>query len=138
LEEAQKHAAAAKQLRPTHITPRGQLAVIHAFNESYTQMEEELNEAEKVVPDDLSPYWNVARALIDNGKELSRVESYLKKYLDVRPEIGAPPHAYAHWQLGLLYEKLGRKSDAVAQLQKAVALKRDFEPAQKDLRRLRG
>ena len=138
LEEAQKHASAAKQLRPTHITPRSQLALIHAFNENYAEMEAELTEAEKVVPDDLSPYWSVARVLVDNGKELGRAETYIKKYLAARPEIGAPPHALAHWQLGLVYEKLGRKSDAIAQLEKSVALKRDFEPAQKDLKRLRG
>ena len=93
LEEAQKHAAAAKQLRPTHITPRSQLAVIHAFNESYAEMETEFNEAEKVVPDDLSPYWSAARVLVDNGKELGRAKTYIKKYLAARPEIGAPPHA---------------------------------------------
>ena len=44
-------------------------------------METELNEAEKVVPDDLSPYWSIARVLVDNGKEFDRAETYIKKYL---------------------------------------------------------
>ena len=49
----------------------------------------------------------------------------------------APLLAGAHWSLGLVYEKEGRKQDAIAELETSLRLKPDFEPAQKDLKRLK-
>jgi hypothetical protein len=43
----------------------------------------------------------------------------------------------AHRSLGLLYEKEGRKSDAISELQTALRLKPDFEAAKQDLKRLK-
>jgi hypothetical protein len=41
-----------------------------------------------------------------------------------------------HWSLGVVYEKQGRLIDAKKELQTAVRLKPDFQPAKQDLRRL--
>jgi hypothetical protein len=43
----------------------------------------------------------------------------------------------AHWRLGLILEKAGRKPEAVAELQTATLLDPKFEQAQKDLKRLK-
>ena len=44
----------------------------------------------------------------------------------------------AHWRLGLVLEKEGKKADAIAEVQTATRLDPKFEQAQKDLKRLRG
>lgn len=53
------------------------------------------------------------------------------------PEPVAPSFAIAHWRLGLILEKQGRKSEAIAEIEIATKLDKKFEPAQKDLKRLR-
>ena len=138
LDLARKHSLAAKQLNPQHITPYVLLAVSYAAGERWIEMEAALQESEKMIPDNLQPYYSAARVLLNTGKELQRAESYLRKYITQPPEAGAALHAHAHWSLGLLYEKMSRKPEAIAELEKSVRLQRDFEPAQKDLKRLRG
>ena len=53
------------------------------------------------------------------------------------PEGNTPPFWAAHWRLGLVVEKEGEKPEAVAEVQNAVNINPDFEPAKKDLKRLR-
>jgi tetratricopeptide (TPR) repeat protein len=138
LDLAEKHARLALQLNDQQIAPHMVLAASYAAAGRWTDVEAALADAERAIPDNPAPYFSAARILVDKGEELPRAESYLKKYLQQPPEAGAPPHSNAHWLLGLLYEKLGRKTDAISQLEKAVSLSRDFEPARKDLKRLRG
>jgi hypothetical protein len=71
--------------------------------------------------------------------ELPKAQSYLKKYFTEtrEPEAGAPLIAGAHWSLGLVYEKEGRQWDARNELETALRLKPDSEPAQRDLKRLK-
>jgi hypothetical protein len=52
--------------------------------------------------------------------------------------VGAPTHAHARWRLGLVLEKLGRKPEALAEVQRALELKPDLgDEAKKDLKRLK-
>jgi len=44
----------------------------------------------------------------------------------------------AHWRLGLILDKAGRKAEAVSELQIATKLDPKFEQAQKDLKRIKG
>jgi tetratricopeptide (TPR) repeat protein len=98
-----------------------------------------LSRAEAAIPDDLSPHYSAARGLLRDGSDVSKAEAYLQKYISQtkEPESGAPPLAAAHWSLGLAFEKEGRKSDARQELETALRLKPDFEPAKKDLKRLK-
>jgi len=77
--------------------------------------------------------------MLRDGADLSKAEACLKKYLDQtnEPEVGAPLIAGAHWSLGLVYEKEGRKADARSELETALRLRPDFEPARRDLKRLK-
>jgi tetratricopeptide (TPR) repeat protein len=60
-----------------------------------------------------------------------------KKAERMADEPGQPTWAHAHWRLGLVLEKSGRRADAVMELEQATRLKPDLEDAKKDLRRLR-
>jgi tetratricopeptide (TPR) repeat protein len=71
-----------------------------------------------------------------HGDALPRAEKYLRTYLSQPPEGNEPNAAAAHWRLGLVLEKEGHKDQAKQELQQAVTLEPDFEPAKKDLKRL--
>lgn len=96
-----------------------------------------LTKAETAIPDNLAPYLVAGRAMLEQGADLQTAEAYIRKYLGQPPEPGWPPLAGAHWSLGLLDEKRGDKTQARAELETALRLKPDFEPAKRDLKRLR-
>ncbi len=114
------------------------LAFALAAAERWAELDAALAEAEKSVPDDLSPYYQGGRALLVSGKDLPRAERYFRKYLTEQPEAGAPTLAHAHWRLGLVLEKEGRKQEAAAEVETALRLKPDLNEAKKDLKRLKG
>jgi tetratricopeptide (TPR) repeat protein len=84
-------------------------------------------------------YIYAARAMLRIGAELPKAESYLQKYISQtkEPEVNAPRLEGAHWSLGLVYEKEGRKADAIQELETALRIKPTFEPAKRDLKRLK-
>jgi tetratricopeptide (TPR) repeat protein len=133
---AEKEAATAKKIDADRVSAYSILAAVYAAQERWTEMEAVLAEAEKQIPDNLSPYLRVAGTLQNTGKDLPRAERYARKYLTQEPEPTASSHAVAHWRLGLVLEKEGRKSDAVQELRTATKLDPKFEQAQKDLKRL--
>jgi len=112
------------------------LAQIKTWNEKWNELDQVLSQAEKAVPDDFIYYFRAGRVLLATGKDNARAERYFRKYLSQEPEGGTPTLATAHWQLGLVLEKLGRKQDAVAELQIAVKMDPQLKPAKNDLKRL--
>jgi tetratricopeptide (TPR) repeat protein len=95
-------------------------------------------EAEKAVPDHLAPYYQAGRITFLQGPDYARSEKCFRKFLTQEPEPGPMTLPHAHWRLGLTLDKLGRRADAIAEMEQATRLKPDFEEAVKDLRRLRG
>jgi tetratricopeptide (TPR) repeat protein len=133
----EKIARDAQKLDPDRINAYSLLAGLFAFRERWQDLDAVLALAEKNVPDNLAPYYNAGRQLLSTGKDLPRAERYFRKYLTMEPEPTAPQHAHAHWRLGNVYEKMGRKAEAVKSLEVAVGLKPDLEDAKKDLKRLK-
>lgn len=134
---AEKEALAAKRIDPDRASPYVVAAGVYASQERWADLDAILAEGEKEVPDHFGPYLRAAVALLTTGKDLPRAERYARKYLTQEPEPGAPSFAIAHWRLGLVLEKQGRKSEAITEIEIATKLDKKFEPAQKDLRRLR-
>lgn len=113
------------------------LASAYARTGRWAELDAVLAQAEKAVPDDLSPYYYAAQSLIDTGQDLARAEKYLARYMGQDPEGREPDRGQAKWLLAALYEKNGRTPDAIRELEAAVRMSPDFEPAKKDLKRLR-
>lgn len=116
----------------------GALAAVLVLEKKWADVEAAVAQAEKNVPDNLNPYYQAARVMIATGENFPLAEKYLRKYLTQEPEPNAPTHAAAHWRLGLMFEKQGKKPEAVSEMKTAVQLKPDFEDAKKDLKRLGG
>jgi tetratricopeptide (TPR) repeat protein len=135
---AEKYAKQAIDVDRSRTGPYVVSAEVAAFKQSWENLEAVLSEAEQANHDDLNPFYQAGRTLLQLNEELSRAERYVRKYLSQDPEGFTPPLAAAHWRLGLILEKEGRKADAIKQLEEALRLQPDFENAKKDLKRLMG
>ncbi len=124
-------------LDPTQASGYAALASAYARTGRFAELDAVLAQAEKIVPDDLTPYYQAAAALIDSNQDLARAEKYLARYVAQAPEGREPDRGQAKWLLASIYEKNGRTPDAIRELEAAVRMSPDFEPAKKDLKRLR-
>jgi len=144
-DSAEKYARQAIKIDPGRVAAWSLLASTLALQGRWKDLDAALEAAEQSVPDDLAPYYQAARAiLVRSGNapnpagapDLKRADGYLRKYLGAEPEGGEPTLAHAHWRLGEVLEKEGRKADAVSELKAALNLKPDLDEAKRDLNRL--
>ena len=124
-------------LDPGQASGYAALASAYARAARWAELEATLAQAEKAVPDDLTPYYQAAAALVDTNQDSARAEKYLGRYTSQEPEGREPDRVQTKWLLASLYEKSGRKPEAIRELEAAVRMRPDFEPAKKDLKRLR-
>jgi len=124
-------------LDPSQAAGYAALASSYARAGRWADLDAVLAQAEKAVPDDLAPYYQAAQSLIDTNQDLPRAEKYLARYVTQDPEGREPDRVQTKWLLAALYEKNGRTPDAIRELEAAVRMRPDFEPAKKDLKRLR-
>ncbi|MGD1074331.1 MAG: tetratricopeptide repeat protein, partial [Bryobacteraceae bacterium] len=137
LAEAETYARQAIRIDASRVDAYSSLAAALALESKWPEVDTALADGEKAVPDNLSPFIRIANLCINKDTELARGERYARKYLTQEPEPGSPGHAFAHWRLGLILEKLGRKPEAIAEMQNAVKLDPN-SPAKQDLKRLKG
>lgn len=145
LELAEKYARQASQADPGRVEAHALLASVLASRRRWNDLDTALARADKSVPDDLDPYYRAGLAILTGSApgagpaprpDLSRAEGYFRHYLSAKPEGNEPTWAHAHWRLGDVLEKEGRKAEAVSELKMALALKPDLKEAKKDLKRL--
>ncbi len=136
-ELVEKYAREAVQLEPGRTGGYGGQAVVYARQKRWKELDTVLAQAEKNVPDSLTPFFSAGNILLADGSDLPRAEKYFRKYLTIDPEPGTPTHADAHWRLALVLEKMGRKPEAVQELETALRLNPKHEGAKKDLKRLK-
>jgi tetratricopeptide (TPR) repeat protein len=134
---AEKYANRALQVDPDRITAYCLLAQTFVKQNRGKEVPALLHKAEGAIPDNLAPYVCAGRAMLQQGTDLDTAEVYLQKYLTQPPEPGWPTHAGVHWSIGLVYEKRGEKAKARSEMEAALQLKPDFEPAKQALKRLK-
>ncbi len=135
-DQARQYAWNAIHLDPTRAEGYALLARVVALQQLWKELDGLLAQASARVSDDLAPYYESANALLETGRELSRAETYARKYLSQEPEGEKPSAADAHRLLGLILEKQGRVAEARNELMAAVRLKPGFQAAKNDLKRL--
>lgn len=139
LPQAEEQARRVMQIAPGSVRGYTIMAAIYVQQGRWKELESLLGEAQRAVPDDLTPYYQAAKAILagNQGQELSRAERYIRTYLGQPPEGAEPTSAEGHRQLGLILAKEGNKDQAKQELQQALALDSGFEAAKQDLKRLR-
>jgi TolA-binding protein len=83
----------------------------------------------KVDPNFMSGWFQIGHMAALMGTNFARGEEALRKYLAYTPKHDEPPHARAHYWLGQIWEKQGKKADAKAAYTKSLQL----NPSQKDV-----
>ena len=135
--KAEKHSREAAKVDPSQASAYCSLAFALAAQERWSELDAALAESAKNVPDDFNPYYQAGEVLLDTTKDLPRAERYFRRYLGQEPEGEAPTLAHAHWRLGMVLEKEGRKPEAVSEVEAALRLSPDLGEAKKDLKRLK-
>ena len=120
--EAERHAREAIRIHPDRVGAHSLLAAMLARQDKWTELDAELAQAEKDVPDNLYPCYRAGNAMLDRKVDLPRAERYFRKYLTQEPELRMPSLGAAHWRLSLVLEQEGRKPEAATEMQTAVKL----------------
>ncbi len=137
-DKAEEQYRAAIRVDSGKIDPYVGLATIYAQRDDVQRLEEMLSQSEKAISDNLLPYFEAGRVLMDNNKDLARAENYFRKYVSQEAEGNAPSVSVAHWRLGQVLDRLGRRPEAIAELNRAVQLSPGFDQAKKDLKKMGG
>jgi tetratricopeptide (TPR) repeat protein len=137
----QKKFAEAEQEYKTAITadPKragsySQLAFVYIFEKKDSEAPVLFRKAVEADPNYLPGYFGVARSDLLSGQNLDEAERDFKKYLSRWPEEGDPSLANAHWRLGQVYEKQGKKDLAIAEWEEALKLAPNYKAAQESLK----
>lgn len=138
LRQAEEQAKQAIQIDPGRAAGYTALATVYAQQGRWKDLESVLEDSQREVMDDFAPFYQAAKSILTGNQtqELPRAEKYMRLYLSQPPEGNEPSLAAAHWRLGLILEKEGRKDQAKEELREALRLEPGFEPAKKDLKRM--
>jgi len=134
--EGEALAREALRIDPSRANAHTVLVVSLIRQDRWAELDGALAQAEKDDPDNLYPYFRAGLSCLSKPAELARGERHFRKYLTQEPEPYSPNHSQAHWRLGQVLEKEGRKPEAIAEFQAAVKLDPD-SPARQDLKRLK-
>ena len=95
----------------------------------------EFETALRLDPTYMPALYHLGRAASLAGANLARGEEALKRYLTYTPKENEPTLASAHYYLGTIYEKTGRKAEAKQQYQMAIKLNPSLKQASEALKR---
>jgi len=98
-------------------------------DKNYKAANEEFETAIKLDPTFMPSWFQLGHVAALSGANLQRGEEALQKYLAYIPKQDEPPLYRAHYWLGAIYEKQGKKSDARASYSTSLRL----YPGQKDV-----
>jgi tetratricopeptide (TPR) repeat protein len=73
-------------------------------------------------PKKAKPWYQIGRLAAESGQYLAEGEAALRTYLKLGRETGDPEPKHAHYRLGQILAKAGRKDDARAELQAALKI----------------
>lgn len=73
-------------------------------------------------PDERQALFQIGKVAALSGRRLATGEDALRRYLQHKPRSGEPPHAWAHFRLGKIYEHRAALEKAAAEYELAQAL----------------
>jgi tetratricopeptide (TPR) repeat protein len=135
---AEAEAGRAIAIDPSREAAYRLLASVYAGTEQWQKLDVTIHHARAAVPDDRGAEFAAAQIILnkDLQSQFARAEEYLRNYLGAPPEGLEPSTAMAHWQLGLVLEKEGRRTTALQEVQTAARLDPSLDGARHDAKRL--
>jgi tetratricopeptide (TPR) repeat protein len=105
------------------------LAVQYIIDKNYPPASTEVEAALKLDPNYQQAWFRVGQLAALSGTNFARGEEALRKYLAYTPKMNELPLYRAHYWLGQIFEKTGRKAEAKASYETSLKLR----PEQKDV-----
>ena len=135
---AADEAKMALAINPSRITAYRLLTEIYVTSGEWENLDGLLQRARMAMPNDLSPEFTAAQTILDREMQSQyvRAEGYLRNYLDQPAEGLGPTLPVAHWRLGQVLEREGRRATALTEVQTAVNLDPSLDGARRDMKRL--
>jgi len=96
----------------------------------------EFDAALKLDPKYMPAFYHLGRTAALADTNLARGEESLKKYVGYAPKENEPPLARAHYYLGAVYEKEGKKAEAKQSYETALKLNPTLKEASEALKRV--
>ncbi len=137
LPAAERSFQAATRAQPDSVGARFALGNFYARTEKYELAFDTFEAILVSKPGDPDALYLIGRTGAVSGLHLARAEAALAEYLALPPRSNGPPPAGAHWRLGMIHEKAGKKDLARAEYQRALAIDPKFEEAKKSLGKLK-
>jgi tetratricopeptide (TPR) repeat protein len=134
---AEREYRSASALYPDSLSPRYGLGLFFARTAKYDEAFATFDSILAARPEELNALYQIGRTGALSGQRLDRAEQALKQFLAAPPREGTPRPAGAHWRLGMVYEKQGRKDMAAEEYRSALAIDPGFAEAKKALAKLR-
>ncbi|HEY2953990.1 MAG TPA: tetratricopeptide repeat protein [Candidatus Eisenbacteria bacterium] len=122
---------------PESLSVRYALGLFFARGERYDEAFAVFDSILAARPGEANALYQIGRTGALSGRRLERAEQALKDYIAAPPRENAPRPAAAHWRLGMVYEKEGRKDLAREEYGKALALEPEFAEAKKSMAKLK-
>jgi tetratricopeptide (TPR) repeat protein len=112
------------------------LGLFYRHRERWDDMEQALLHVRSAPLDRPDALVDAAEILLHAQRNLREVAQLLRAYLSSDSKVEQAPAFKAHYLLGSAVEKLGDKQAAAAEYRSALALAREFHPAQEALQRV--
>lgn len=112
------------------------LGLFYRHRERYNEMEQALNHVRRAPLDRPDALVDAAEILIHSQRNLPEAVELLRAYLNSGKKVEQAPVFKVHYLLGTAVEKLGDKQGAATEYTAALALAKEFQPAQQALQRL--
>lgn len=133
-EEAEKEYIAASKIDKRRLLNLG------FYYQGREQFEQAFSSFEMAYTNDstnLGALYQIGRTSALSGKQTSKGIESLKNYLSQEWQEGTPSHAGALMRLGMIYEKMGKKSDAIKHYQSSLNEDPELKQAKEGLSRLK-
>jgi tetratricopeptide (TPR) repeat protein len=105
------------------------LGLFYLSEKNYKGASDEFESALKIDPNFMMARFFIGRVSVATGTNFQRGEEMLRSYLAYTPKHDEPGLARAHYWLGQIFEKQGKKADAKASFETSLKL----NPNQKDV-----
>jgi tetratricopeptide (TPR) repeat protein len=134
---AEREYQSAMRLAPDSLNVRYALGQFYTRSTQYDKAFATFEEILKQRPGEAAALYQIGRTGAISGQRLDRAEAALQQFLTAPSAGNAPKPEAAHWRLGMVYEKAGKKDRARQEYQRSIAINPEFKEARKSLSALR-
>jgi tetratricopeptide (TPR) repeat protein len=112
------------------------LGVQYIIDKNYAAASTEIETALKLDPNYQQAWFRVGQLAALAGNNYARGEEALRKYLAYTPKPNELPHYRAHYWLGQIFEKTGRKAEAKASYETSLKMRAEQKDVIEALKRV--